>query len=530
MNLGTDHSRAFGDGFTVTKPEINKRIGEGPDPSSPSWRDAVGIFWTDYEKPLTDDVSRRMRARGVPEHLRQHAQDYVRDFLVKIIKSPSLFSTWNPQKGRFRTWISLPCWWHVETELRRESPGRLPASQKEESDDAAPSPKGKAGWRRFESLGDAKAEQLVAKDAEPAAGAGDLDLAAERTWLFLLWIEAISLWHDRHWDCRRWRLFANLVLVPYSKADRQVLPADEPTAPPQIKDVFNECGYETASQAYYGFEKFKKQFVACVQEILRERYASPAATPGEDSEGGDDASLTARIDTYYEKYQRFMTHEIELRRAYPVHPEAGDGGAAGVALERFLDQLAGTAHPLLSDDSSRSEVRGPTAHDDEFGELPDLEACTLGLIAAVLTQTTHEPTRQELEDGLREYLSLPWKTVVGQAADSADTAESVGDVIHADEPRSEQWRQIKDAAEAARTEADGDVWDDALSAVYYACLAAEIVATGGAAGPEFTSLSAGRQAEGLRWLSRRLWVEPRTSELASRALKVLQKGGVRNAE
>jgi hypothetical protein len=96
-------------------------------------------------------------------------------------------------------------------------------------------------------------------------------------------------------------------------------------------------------------------------------------------------------------------------------------------------------------------------------------------------------------------------------------------VIYADEPRTEHWRQIKDAADAARKAADSDIWEDALGAVYYACIAAEIAANGCAAGAEFTTLSSERQAAGIRWLSKRLWVEPRMSELASRAVKLLDK-------
>ena len=160
---------------------------------------------------------------------------------------------------------------------------------------------------------------------------------------------------------------------------------------------------------------------------------------------------------------------------------------------------------------------------DELDDPPELAACTLGLIAAVLTQTTYEPTREELEKALNKYLSRPWTSVVTEHLEAAGVAQTVRDVICADQPCSEHWRAIKDAAGAAREAADGETWEDALSAVYYACLAAEVAARGQAAGPEFTSLSAERQAEGLRWLERRLWVEPPLSDLAAQALACLDR-------
>jgi len=66
MNPGTDDSQPDGDGFPKTRDKMIERIGEGPDKSSPSWGGVVGEFWMAYEQALTGYVSRRMRARGVP--------------------------------------------------------------------------------------------------------------------------------------------------------------------------------------------------------------------------------------------------------------------------------------------------------------------------------------------------------------------------------------------------------------------------------------------------------------------------------
>lgn len=534
--------------FPATKPGQIERLGNGPDPSSPSWRDEVADFWQGYERPLRTYVVKRMRARGVPGHQITKAKDWVRDFLAKHIASPTLFQSWEEGEGRFRTWIKNPCWWHVENCLRRESPGKQRVTRDERKADAKADggQERKVRWRRVESLNRDGAPEVT--DVAPGSSdvADELDWASQRTWLFLLWIDAFELWNTQHGDWKRWRLFSKLMLIPYAQAqiagqravagqaeqggganpadesDQAVEPKQEARQGKiQINQIYAECGYDTASQAYYAFEKFKKDFDGCVREVLRRQYAGRGATARPHSATDDDTKLAERIDGAYRRYRQLMAREIDWSHQCPGtgEPDQRD------ALDQFLQRLAGPAHMPLSGDSDLDEAGKLAALADDPDDPPDLAACTLGLIAAVLTQTTYEPTREELEKALNKYLLRPWTSVVTEHLEAAGVAQTVRDVICAALPCSKHWRAIKNAADAARQAADGEIWTDALGAVYYACLAAEVAAGGRAAGPEFTSLSAEQQAEGLRWLERRLWVEPELSDLAARALACLNGRG-----
>ena len=294
MFLSSGASLIEGVLFPETKPEEIERLGNGPDPSSPSWRDEVANFWQAYETPLTGYVVGRMMARSVPRHHLANGPIGCATFWPRISSRQPCSSPGRKAGAVFRTWIKTPCWWHVENCLRRESLGKQRMAQDERDADAEADggKKGKVRWRRVESLNSEGAPEVTDEAAESSDVADELDWASDRTWLFLLWIGAFQLWNEQDGDWKRWRLFSKLMLIPYAQdqiAGQEIAAgeaeqgdgadqADEPKpkaakGKTQINQVYEECGYDTAGRAYYAFEKFRKDFDGCVREVLRRQYA-----------------------------------------------------------------------------------------------------------------------------------------------------------------------------------------------------------------------------------------------------------------
>ena len=480
--------------FPETKPGQIERLGNVPDPSLPSWRDEVADFWQGYEKPLTVYVVERgCWNEASPGYQLVKAPDSVRDFSwPKISSRRPCFSPGRRKRGPFPHLDQESVLGHVENCLRRESPGKQRVTRPEWTEGGRRGrwwPKSPQGRLADESR--ASISEGAPEVTDAAAGASDvadeLDWASQRTWLFLLWIDAFELWNTQCGDWKRWRLFSKLMLIPYAQAQiagqrAAVVQAEQGTADPadqadqadkpkqeagqgkiQINQIYAECGYDTTCQAYYAFEKFKKDFDGCVREVLRRQYAGRGAAAKPNSPAKDDAKLAERIDGPYGRYRELMAREIDWGHQYPGTGEPGQRDA----LDQFLQRMAGPVHMPLSGDSELGEAGELAAPGDELDDPPDLEACTMGLIAAVLTQTTYEPTREDLEVALCEYLSLPWTSVVAQDSGDAGTGTSVRDVIYAAQPCSKHWRAIKDAAGEAREAGDGEIWTDALGAVYF---------------------------------------------------------------
>lgn len=483
--------------FPITRWSHVKNVARG-DTAEFNW------FVELYREPLIAFIRGRMRAWNVSPDVRENVEDYVQDFLLRELQSLRVFLRADRDKGKFHNYLQTACKRFVISKLRKTNARRRRHDQVHKTLDKVDPPQSSSAalFHFDESLDDDWHAELEDERGAP-------DLAFERTWAIVLLFQALALWRSECQlnDPRLWNLFEARALEPFLSGE----------SPPSYGDIYQKLGYKTAKKAADAITPAKRQIKRWLRVAIRERLANLSpASPG----AVDDESWEHRVDEALEEFEQLLSRELQLRRrgnssvTEHAENESLKSNIDRQALRRFLREQfestsANAATPLMSGESTG---------------IPDLSECDLYQIAKALAEEPRQRTTDELADAFRQQLLQSLQVDLFRVAaraeitDQAETAgllvKSMSDVIHHPQPPHELLAMIKNFAKARRQAAEGYVANEISVAIYFACIAASLVARN----DRLTRQSDRELDDGLRWLAQQSWVDTTTRRLADEAL------------